>query len=127
MVIYFKGYTKVRPNVLLFFHTQDFKELFFNPLKKKSFFSSAGIRLKAKNNLSKEVLKTLQRTSPTSAEKLGNYTRELCRKDCRVIIRLQQNVKNRTVRTIAAKLFSGGDTAISSVSLPHSPKQCAIG
>ena len=78
MVIYFKGYTKVRPNVVLFFfHTQDFKELFFNPLKKKSFFSSAGIRLKAKNNLSKEVFKTLQRTSPTSAEKLPDFSAEV--------------------------------------------------
>jgi hypothetical protein len=46
-------------------------------LKKKSFFSSAGIRLKAKNNLSKEVLKTLQRTSPTSAEKSGNFSAEV--------------------------------------------------
>jgi hypothetical protein len=60
-----------------FFHTQDFKELFFNPLKKKSFFSSAGIRHKAKNNLSKEVLKTLQRTSPTSAEKLPDFSAEV--------------------------------------------------
>jgi hypothetical protein len=60
-----------------FFHTQDFKELFFNPLKKKSFFSVLQTRYKAKNNLSKEVLKTLQRTSPTSAEKSSNFSAEV--------------------------------------------------
>ena len=60
-----------------FFYTQDFKELFFNPLKKKSFFSVLQTRHKAKNNLSKEVLKTLQRTSTTSAEKLPDFSAEV--------------------------------------------------
>ena len=77
MVIYFQVIQKSAQMYCFFFTHKISKNYFFNPLKKKSFFTSAGIRLKAKNNLSKEVLKTLLRTSPTSAEKLPDFSAEV--------------------------------------------------